>query len=81
VYGATSADEAVASLNATVQAAMDEAIPRGPTRKSKFPFWYSSSLRYYIVRKIAFTVALKRNKRITIMTNSLSIASLLKALL
>ncbi|PNF31813.1 hypothetical protein B7P43_G09329, partial [Cryptotermes secundus] len=62
VYRATSADDAVASLNATVQAAMEEAIPRCPTRKSKFPFWYSSSLRYYIGKKNYFHRRFKKKQ-------------------
>ncbi|PNF28673.1 hypothetical protein B7P43_G08234 [Cryptotermes secundus] len=62
VYGATSADDAVASLNASVQAAMEDAIPRCPTRKSKFPFWYSSSLRYYIGKKNYFHCCFKKKQ-------------------
>jgi hypothetical protein len=62
VYGATSADEVVASLNATVHAAMEVATRRGPTRKSKFPFWYSSSLRYYIGKKKYFHRRFKKEQ-------------------
>jgi hypothetical protein len=45
VYNSTSVDDAVASLNSTVQDAMEQAIPRGVTEKSKFPHWFSTSLR------------------------------------
>jgi hypothetical protein len=41
-------DDAVTSLNADVLNAMDQAVPRGFIRKSKFPHCFSSSLRYYI---------------------------------
>jgi hypothetical protein len=37
VYETASVDEAVSSLNATVRDAMEQAIPRGYNRKSKFP--------------------------------------------
>jgi hypothetical protein len=49
VHGTTSVEAAVASLSAAVQDAMEQAIPIGIIKsKSKFPHWYSSSLRYYI---------------------------------
>jgi hypothetical protein len=51
MYSITSVDDAVTSLNAVVLNAMDEAISRGFIRKSKFPHWFSSALRYYIWKK------------------------------
>jgi hypothetical protein len=60
VYNSTSVDDAVASLNAIVQDAMEQTIPRGFITKSKFPHWSSSALRYYIWRKnITITDVLK----------------------
>jgi hypothetical protein len=44
----SSVDVAVASLNAAVRGAMEQAIPRGYSCKSKFPHWFSYTLRYYI---------------------------------
>jgi hypothetical protein len=44
VYGTTSVDAAVASLNAVVSDAMEQAILRGIIKsKSNFPHWYSSA--------------------------------------
>jgi hypothetical protein len=52
VYCTTSVDSAVARLNAVVEDAMEHAILLGiMNTHSKFPRWYSSSLRYYIKRK------------------------------
>jgi hypothetical protein len=63
VYGTTSVDSIVASLNAAVQDAMEYAIPRGVINtNSKFPHWYSNSLRYYISKKNYFTDAIKEGK-------------------
>jgi hypothetical protein len=50
---ATYIDSNAASLNAGVQDAMEHAISRGIINtRSKFPNWYSSSLRYYITKNI-----------------------------
>jgi hypothetical protein len=55
VYGSTSVDSAVASLNAAAQDAMEQTIACGIINtNSKFPHWYSSSLRYYIREKNYF---------------------------
>jgi hypothetical protein len=51
VYETTSVDTAVASLNAAVRGAMEQAIPRGYSRKSKFPPWFYHALRHYIAKK------------------------------
>jgi hypothetical protein len=51
VYETTSVDTAVANLNAAVRGAMEHAIPRGYSRKSKFPPWSSHTLRHYIAKK------------------------------
>jgi hypothetical protein len=49
VYGTTSVDSAVPCLNDAVQDATEHAIPRGVIHdNSKFPHWYSSTLKYYI---------------------------------
>jgi hypothetical protein len=40
MYDTTSADATVSSLNTIVQEAMEQAIPRDYTRKSKFTQWY-----------------------------------------
>jgi hypothetical protein len=54
VYETPSVDTAVASLSAAVSVAMDKAIPCGYSRKSKFPPWFSHTLRYYIAKKNYF---------------------------
>jgi hypothetical protein len=54
VYETTSVDTAVASLNAAVRDAMEDAIPRGYSRKFKFPPWFSHTLRHYIAKKNYF---------------------------
>jgi hypothetical protein len=54
VYKASDVDIAVASLNAAVVNAMERAIPRGYSCKSKFPHWFSHTLRYYIAMKDYF---------------------------
>jgi hypothetical protein len=46
VYETTSVDTAVA-----VPVAMDQAIPRGYSRKFKFPPWFSHTSRHYIIKK------------------------------
>jgi hypothetical protein len=63
VYDTTSVDAAVASLNAVVQDAMEQVIPRAIIKsKSKFPHWYSGSLRYYS-RKKNYTYFYRRFKK------------------
>jgi hypothetical protein len=62
VYDTNSVDAAVASLNAVVQDAMEQAIPRVYIKKSKFPHWFSSSLRYYIMKKNYFYRRFKKKK-------------------
>jgi hypothetical protein len=62
VCNSTSVDDAVASLNSVVQDAMEQAIPRGVTKKSKFPHWFSSSLRYYISKKNYYYRRFKKKK-------------------
>jgi hypothetical protein len=54
MYETTSVDTAVASLNAVVRGAMEQAIPRGYSCKSKFPPWFSHTLRHYIAKKNYF---------------------------
>jgi hypothetical protein len=62
VYGTIFVDSAIACLNAVVQDAMEHAVPRGIINSnSKFPHWYSSSLRYYIRKKNIFTDLKKTN--------------------
>jgi hypothetical protein len=56
VYDTTSVDSAVTCLNAAVQDAIEQVIPRGIINSnSKFPHWYSSSLKYYIRKNITIT--------------------------
>jgi hypothetical protein len=52
MYETTSVDTAFASLNAAVSGIIEQAIPRGYSRKTKFPPWFSHTLRYFIVKKI-----------------------------
>jgi hypothetical protein len=54
VYETTSVDTAVANLNAAIRGAMEQAIPRGYSRKSKFPPWFSHILRHYVAMKNYF---------------------------
>jgi hypothetical protein len=64
VYGTTPVDSAVACLNAAVEDAMEQAIPRGVINSnSKFPHWYSLSLRYYITKKNYFYRCFKKKKK------------------
>jgi hypothetical protein len=63
-------------FNAAVHGAMEQAIPRGYSRKSKFPPWFSHTT---LLRRI-ISVAIKRNLRITFTTDSLFTGNLLKAL-
>jgi hypothetical protein len=60
VYKTSSVDVAVARLNAAVRGAMDQAIPRGYSCKSKFPHWLSYTLRYYITKKNYFPRRFKK---------------------
>jgi hypothetical protein len=53
-YETTSVDTAVASLDAAVRGTMEQAIPRCYNRKSKFPSWFSHTLRHYIAKKNYF---------------------------
>jgi hypothetical protein len=62
VYCTSSVDAAVASLSAVVLDAMDQAIPCGYITKSKFPRWFTSSLRYYIRKKNYFYRRIKKHK-------------------
>jgi hypothetical protein len=65
VYGTTSVVSAVGCLNASVQDAMEHGIPRDIIKtKSKFSHWYSSSLKYYIRKKIIFADVSKRKIKI-----------------
>jgi hypothetical protein len=78
VYETNSFDVAVASLNAAVRDAMEQAIPRGYNPKYKFSPWFSNTLRYYTVKKNYFHRRFKRENWITFMTISPSTESLLK---
>jgi hypothetical protein len=65
VYGTTSFNAAVASLNTVVQDAMKEAIPHDIINShAKFPHWYSSSLRFYIRKKNYFYRHFKNTKSV-----------------
>jgi hypothetical protein len=82
VYDISSVDAAVASLNAVVQDATEQGIPRGITNsKPKFPHWYSGSLRYYIKKSMTSTDAIKRRKLTVFINTFPSIVSELKLLL
>jgi hypothetical protein len=50
----TSVDVAVASLNAAVRDAMEQAILRGYNHKFELPPRFSNSLRYCVVKKNFF---------------------------
>jgi hypothetical protein len=54
VYETSSVDVEVANLNAAVRGAMEQAIPCGYSCKSKFPHWFSYTLRYYMAKKSYF---------------------------
>jgi hypothetical protein len=70
VYETTSVGTAVANLNDAVHGAMEQEIPRGYSLKSKFPPWFSHTLRHYIAKKKYFHCRLKRNVLITFTTDS-----------
>jgi hypothetical protein len=54
VHETTSVDTAVANVNAAVHGAMEQAVPRGYSRKSKFSPSFSHTLRHYIAKKNYF---------------------------
>jgi hypothetical protein len=64
MYSITSVDDAVTSLNAVVLNAMDQAIPCGFIRQSKFPHWFLSALRYYIWKKDYYYRCFKKKNSI-----------------
>jgi hypothetical protein len=45
-------DAAVASLNSAVHEAIDRSIPLGFVKGSKFPSWFSRTLRHYILKNV-----------------------------
>lgn len=53
-YNNTSMNAAVNSLNVAVQCAIDQSLPCGSIRKTKYHSRFSSSLRYYIRKKNCF---------------------------
>jgi hypothetical protein len=55
VYETSSIDVAVASLNAAVRGAMEQAIRCGYRCNTKFPHWFSYTLRYYSVAYLRHT--------------------------
>ncbi|PNF21153.1 hypothetical protein B7P43_G05118, partial [Cryptotermes secundus] len=61
VYETSSVDVAVASLSVAVRSAMEQAIPCGYRYKSKYPHWFSYTLRYYITKKNYFHCRFKKN--------------------
>jgi hypothetical protein len=69
VYGASSVNSAVTSLSVAVQDAMDQAVPCGYVAKSKFPQWFSSSLKYYIRKKNYFYRRFKKHKYASLYDN------------
>jgi hypothetical protein len=61
MYSITSVEDAVTSLNTAVLNAIDQAIPHGFIRKSKFPHWSSSALRHNIRKKDYYYRRFKKN--------------------
>jgi hypothetical protein len=53
-------DTAIANLNAAVRGAMEQAIPHGYSHKSKFPPWFSHTLRHYVAKKNDFHQRFKK---------------------
>jgi hypothetical protein len=78
----TSVAVAVASLKAAVRGAMEQAISRGYSCKSKFRPWFSNTrtLPYYIFKINYFHLRSSRNGQIDFTTNSLFTESLLQTL-
>jgi hypothetical protein len=62
VYDASSIDSAVFNLTEAVQDAMEQAIPRIHISKSKFPHWFSGSLKFYIKKKNYFYRRYRKHK-------------------
>jgi hypothetical protein len=51
VYNQSSTDSAVDQLKSVVTDALNLAIPNKHSRKSKFPCWFSGTLKHYINKK------------------------------
>jgi hypothetical protein len=62
VHETSSDDAAVASLNVAVRDAMEQAVPRGYNRKSKFRPWFSNTSRYFTVKKNFFRRRSKKKR-------------------
>jgi hypothetical protein len=75
-----SVDATVASLNAAVRDVVEQAVPCGYNRKSKFPPWFSDTLRYYIGKKNYYHHRFKKKRSDYFTTNSPSTESLLNTL-
>jgi hypothetical protein len=79
VYGTSSVDVAVASLNAAVRGAIEQAIPCGYSCKSKFPHWFSYTLKCYFAKKNYFHRRFKKKPPDYFRTGSPITGNLLKA--
>jgi hypothetical protein len=55
VYRESTVGSAVTQLNAAVSEAMALAIPYNYSIRSKYPCWFSSTLKYYISKKYLFS--------------------------
>jgi hypothetical protein len=60
VYNQSSSDSAVNQLKSVVTDALNLAIPNKLSRKSKFPCWFSGTLKHYINKKNTISVVSKR---------------------
>jgi hypothetical protein len=60
IYNQSSTDSAVNHLKSVVTDALNLAIPNKLSRKSKFPCWFSGTLKNNINKKITIFVVLKR---------------------
>jgi hypothetical protein len=60
VYDQSSSDSALNHLKSVVTDALNSAIPNKISRKTKFPCWFSGTLKHYINKEITTSVVLKR---------------------
>jgi hypothetical protein len=75
MYSITSVNDAVTSLNAVVLNAIDQAIPRGFIRNSKFPIGSRELYGITFKKKITFTDFLRRKIPTIFIINFPSIVS------
>jgi hypothetical protein len=74
-YSIASVDDAVTSLSAIVQDAMEQVIPHGFIGKSVFPHLFLGSLQHYVSKRNTVTDILQRTNQTVFTVNFPSILS------